>query len=257
MRLNFSGAIAGLGHGLSTLGQQWIEEQQRVAADARLQARERAMAGINHDYRTLEANDQSKREINQYEASTPSVVARESAVAPIRTQERLAEVDAQTAAGDHREAVQHGYRMIEQNAGEARHVVHNYTNDQGHPVIVYGDGRERVLFGTVRAPEGEDPGAVVHRYVNSDNHPVLVLRDGTEHPGTVRQSNNGDPLGLGEGQPAENPAPASAPAARPTLRAPARPQPRVTAAPGSFVRDPQGRRHRINPDGSIGPAIGT
>lgn len=50
LNLNLNGALAGLGHGLSTLGQQGAEEQQRVAADARLNARETALANLHHDW---------------------------------------------------------------------------------------------------------------------------------------------------------------------------------------------------------------
>lgn len=200
MRLNFNGALAGLGHGLATLGQQGMEEQQRVAADARLSAREMALANLHHQWEE-EATANAPKDAA---LMTPVLAARAGAVAnaeaPARIAMRTAEISASGAQQDHHAAVEHGYHMIEQGAAESRRVVHNYTNDQGHPVIVYGDGHERVLSGTARAPEGADPAAVVHRYVNSDNHPVLVLRDGTEQvlSGTVRQNRAADDLGLGD-----------------------------------------------------------
>lgn len=249
MGLNFTGAIAGLGHGLATLGQEGIAEQQRVAADQRLTDREQALASLNHGYRESEADDTSKREINQYDASTPAVITRATMEArDVTIPVQRARMQAESAVQDHHAAVEHGYRLSEGDAAEARRVVHNYVGEDGHPVIVYGDGHERRLAGTTRPTEAEDPNAVVHRYVNTDNHPVLVLRNGTEQvlPGTVRQTTRPDPLGMGDddGTGGGNTGGSAPPPAAPTGRGgrPVLAVPRPAASGGDTPPVPGARR---------------
>lgn len=67
--VNLSGALRGLGVGLSTLGQQAMEDQ-------RLTARQEALARLNQTIRNEDADTDARRDETSYARQTPLVVAR-------------------------------------------------------------------------------------------------------------------------------------------------------------------------------------
>lgn len=166
--VNLRGGLAGLGRGLTYLGQQGMEEQQRVAADQRLQAREAALAAINAQNHEAAAVADADRDIANYKRQSPLVAAREAATLrerepyAVRDDERTA-ARAETAAdrADTRqarhEAAAEGRAVAREEATERRQaaarndeVVDRFTNDQGFRVLVTRSGQEITLTSRVR-----------------------------------------------------------------------------------------------------------
>lgn len=180
--VNLSGLGRGLGASLTYLGQQGIEEQQRVAADQRLLDREQAFAQFTQGIRNEDLNTAVDRSITEYKAQTPHVLARKEDELGVEEPYRVSAEE--RAAG--RDEARDARTEARQERTRQRDVVHRYVNADGHPVLVYGDGTERVLSGTERAPASDDPNAVVDRYTNDEGYRVLVTRGGQEIVGTER-----------------------------------------------------------------------
>lgn len=138
MRLNFGGALAGLGHGLATLGQQGVEEQQRVRADQRLSDRETALATLHHKWEEQATADAPADAL----ALNPALIARAAGIANAEAPARIAVETARGTASaaaqeahDNREhsfavamaALQHTYHMTEE---AARLALENSYGDQ-------------------------------------------------------------------------------------------------------------------------------
>lgn len=188
--VNLAGGIRGLGVALSTIGTQGIAEQQRVAADQRLLDRETAFARIQQTIRNEDLDTNVGRDVEEIKAQTPHLVAKEEALLDAR--EPYAEAAEGRAAN--RDEARDARTEARQDRARQRDVVHRYVNAEGHPVLVYGDGTERTLSGTERAPASDDPNAIVDRYTNDDGYRVLVTRGGQEIVGNerVRQTGNQD-----------------------------------------------------------------
>lgn len=172
--VNLSGALAGLGRGLTTLGQQGIEEQQRVAADQRLRDREAALARLNQTITNENQDTDVKRDITRAEAETPVLVDREARTLKVREPYRVAEetrtatrqeahdtradARAERAAdrADSRAAAREEATERRAAAQRGDEIVDRFTNDQGHRVLVTRTGQEITLTSRVRPTSNAD-----------------------------------------------------------------------------------------------------
>ena len=95
--VNLRGAFRGLGEALTTIGTQGIAEQQRQASDARLMAREQALASLNQTIRNQDADTAVKRGLAEYDAQTPLVAGRQQKTLAVQEPVQIA---AETRAHD-------------------------------------------------------------------------------------------------------------------------------------------------------------
>lgn len=129
--VNLRGGLRGLGVGLTALGAQGVEEQQRQAADRRLLDRETAFARIQQGIRREDQDEDVKRDLGRAVAETPVLVEREAATLkvrePYRQRERADAAAAQTSNREDQQAhdvamesIRHEHRVSEQVDQETR-----------------------------------------------------------------------------------------------------------------------------------------
>ena len=213
--VNLRGALRGLGEGLTMIGQQGIAEQNRVAADARLMERERAMASINQTIRNQDADTAVKRGLAEYDAQTPLVAGRQ--------QKTLAVQEPFQEAASNRQATREEARDARV---AARQEAADIRRDAAADARALAADERRIAAEDRRA--GRQP---VDTFTGEDGFRHYRYADGTETVGTVRvRDNSSDDFGV-----TPTPAPAATPASgRDTLT------PRPTARRIRF--DANGRR---------------
>lgn len=266
MRLNFNGAIAGLGRGLATLGTQGIEEEQRVAADQRLTNREQAMARLNQTLRTENDTLDRTRDIRSNEIrDKQQFLAHRAQITEVDQPAHIAQEERTEGYQQRRD--DRTYQRHRQDVTEVPiDTFLREVNGELHMIHVYRGGREvdMGLVADTATRSGRETPPQRRENGTTGNYDEYIdgvwVDSGVAFPSARRRrgTSSGNSSG-GGGAVAEaigqvQDVAINSGRGRQTLTArEGGGQARTTARVGQIVRDPNGRRFRVGPNNQMIP----